>query len=323
MSQHAAALPAFFSAFHADVVAGLGASPKTLPCKYFYDEAGCRLFDQICDLPEYYPTRVELGIMGAHAREMASLFGADAQLVELGSGSSLKTRLLLNQLPNLGSYIPVDISRDYLARSREELGQEYPRLNILPVCTDYSVPFSLPREARRAARTIIYFPGSTLGNLRPTEARGFLARLSTLAGPSGGMLIGVDLKKDVSTVEAAYNDAAGVTAAFNLNLLARINRELGADFDLDRFFHRAFYNADHGRIEMHLVSKARQTARIGHRLFGFAEGEPIVTEYSYKYSLDDFRALACASGWAVRRVWTDERSWFGVKFLTTAGRGTA
>jgi len=321
MSQHAAVLPAFFSAFHADVVAGLGASPKTLPCKYFYDEAGCRLFDLICKLPEYYPTRVELGIMGAHAREMAHLFGAEAQLVELGSGSSLKTRLLLDQLPHLASYIPVDISRDYLARAREELAQEYPRLHVLPVCTDYSYPFALPREARRGSRTVIYFPGSTLGNLRPPEARGFLARLAALAGPSGGMLIGVDLKKDVKTVEAAYNDAEGVTAAFNLNLLLRINRELGADFDLSRFSHRALYNADHGRIEMHLVSTARQSAHIGHRTFSFEEGESIVTEYSYKYSLDDFRALANASGWNVRRVWTDERGWFGVKFLTV--RGTA
>jgi dimethylhistidine N-methyltransferase len=317
MSENAAAvLPAFFSPLHADVVAGLSAHPKTLPCKYFYDEEGCRLFDRICDVPEYYPTRTELGIMRAHAREMVSLFGPDPQLVELGSGSSLKTRLLLNQLPHLGGYIPVDISRDYLRRSREELAREYPRLNVTPVCTDYSLPFSLPREARRGARTIVYFPGSTLGNLRPSEARAFLARMSNLAGPSGGMLIGVDLKKDVATLEAAYNDAEGVTAAFNLNLLDRINRELGADFDVSRFAHRSVYNAEHGRIEMHLVSRAAQSVHIGDRVFDFESDESITTEYSYKYSLDDFRALAAASGWTMRRTWTDERNWFGVMYLT-------
>jgi dimethylhistidine N-methyltransferase len=320
MSENAAALiPTFVSPFHADVVAGLGGHLKSLPCKYFYDEVGCRLFDSICELPEYYPTRTELGIMRAHAKEMALLLGADSQLVELGSGSSTKTRLLLDQLPNLGCYIPVDISRDYLRRAREELADEYPRLNVAPVCTDYSRPFALPREARRGVRTNIYFPGSTLGNLRPSEARAFLARMATLAGPAGGLLIGVDLKKDRRTLEAAYNDAQGVTADFNLNLLDRINRELGADFDRSRFTHRAIYNEEHGRIEMHLLSTADQSVRIGHLAFGFTRGESIVTEYSYKYSPEDFRALAAAAGWTVRRTWTDERSWFGVIFATARG----
>jgi len=322
MSQQALEPPsAFSSAFHADVVTGLNGSPKSLPCKYFYDELGCRLFDRICELPEYYPTRTELGIMRAHAREMASLVGSESLLVELGSGSSQKTRVLLDQLPHLHGYVPVDISRDYLERAREELGREYPHLLVAPVRADYSRPFALPREARGARRTIVYFPGSTLGNLPTAEARRFLTRLLPICGRSGGLLIGVDLQKERTVVEAAYNDAAGVTAAFNLNLLVRINRELGANFDLSRFSHRAFYEPGHGRIEMHLVSSARQSVRIGERSFAFEGGEPIVTEYSYKYSLDGFRQLAGSAGFDVRRVWTDERGWFGVKFLTA--RGTA
>jgi len=319
MSQATALSPQFFSTFHSDVVAGLGGTPKSLPCKYFYDEAGCRLFDRICELREYYPTRTELGIMRAHAREMAQLFGADSYLVELGSGSSTKTRLLLDQLPDLRGYIPVDISRDYLERSRDELGREYPRLRVIPLCTDYSRGFALPREARGGARNVIYFPGSTIGNLRPAEARVFLARLSTLARPGGAMLIGVDLQKDTGVLHRAYNDGEGVTAAFNLNLLSRINRELGGDFDLPRFAHHAFYDTHHGRIEMHLVSGCRQTVHIGDRSFEFAEGESIVTEYSYKYSLQSFRALANDGGWTMRRVWTDERDWFAVMLLSVRG----
>jgi dimethylhistidine N-methyltransferase len=317
MSQSATTFePTSASTFFTDVVAGLSQSPKSLPCKYFYDDIGCQLFDRICELPEYYPTRTELRIMRAHAREMASLFSLGSRLVELGSGSSAKTRLLLDELPGLGWYVPVDISRHYLKRAKATLAHAYPRLAVVPVCADYMVPFALPAETRRAPRTIIYFPGSTLGNLRPSEARRFLARLRLLAPRDGGLLIGIDLKKDVRVLQPAYDDAAGVTAAFNLNLLFRINRELGANFELDRFTHRAFYEESHGRIEMHLVSTEGQSVRVGDHTFLFAPGEAVVTEYSYKYSLDEFRALAGAAGWAVRRVWSDERNWFGVHFLT-------
>jgi dimethylhistidine N-methyltransferase len=320
MTQTAAPLAAPpTNAFQADVQAGLGSQPKSLPCKYFYDERGSELFARICELGVYYPTRTELHIMQRHAEEMTSLIGRRARLVELGSGSSTKTRILLDRLPNLEAYVPVDISAEYLGRAAESLAADYPHIPILPVAADYSRPFELPL-AGRATRTVVYFPGSTIGNLLPAEARRFLKVVARLAGPRGGLLIGVDLKKDPRILHAAYNDPEEVTAAFNLNLLARINRELGGDFDLGRFRHRAFYDAAHGRIEMQLVSLARQIVRAGRSCFSFAEGEPITTEYSYKYDLGEFEKLAAPAGFVPRRVWTDEHRLFSVQYYAVDPR---
>jgi dimethylhistidine N-methyltransferase len=320
MTQTAAPLSASpTSAFQVDVETGLGSHPKSLPCKYFYDQAGSELFARICELGVYYPTRTELSIMQRHAEEMASLVGRSARLVELGSGSSTKTRILLDRLPNLEAYVPVDISADYLARAAAGLAKDYPHVPVLPVAADYSRPFELPL-AGRAARTVVYFPGSTIGNLLPSEARRFLKVVARLAGPRGGLLIGVDLKKDPRILHAAYNDPEGVTAAFNLNLLVRINRELGGDFDVARFRHHAFYDADHGRIEMQLVSLARQIVRVGRARFSFAESEPISTEYSYKYDVGEFEKLAGSAGFVPRRVWTDEHRLFSVQYYAVDRR---
>jgi dimethylhistidine N-methyltransferase len=307
------------SAFQADVEDGLGTQPKSLPCKYFYDEAGSELFARICELGVYYPTRTELRIMQTHAEAMTSLIGRRARLVELGSGNSTKTRILLDRLPALEAYVPVDISGEYLARSASALTKDYPNIPIVPVAADYSRPFELPRTGA-STRTVVYFPGSTIGNLLPSEARQFLKVVARLAGPRGGLLIGVDLKKDPRILHAAYNDPEGVTAAFNLNLLSRINRELGGDFDLRRFRHEAFYDPRHGRIEMQLVSLARQIVRVGRSRFPFAEGEPITTEYSYKYDLGEFEKVAAPAGFVPRRVWTDEQRLFSVQYYAMGAR---
>lgn len=304
--------------FYTEVLFGLRQTPKSLPCKFFYDERGSRLFDQICDLPEYYPTRTEMGIMQAHVAEMTARFGPDCRLVEYGSGSSLKTRILLDHAPHLAAYVPVDISREHLRRSAQALRAAYPALEILDVCADYTQEFSLPSCRRLVQSTVVYFPGSTIGNFPPSEATDFLARIAALCGKNGGLLIGVDLKKDRQTLEAAYNDAQGVTAAFNLNLLARINRELDGNFALDQWEHRAFYNAVEGRIEMHLVSSRDQPVRIGNAAICFDRGETIHTESSYKYSLDGFAALAKSAGWQVENVWTDPKRLFSVQYLIIA-----
>ncbi len=303
--------------FRADVLRGLSASAKFLPSKYFYDEAGSRLFDRICELEEYYPTRTELAIMERHADEMADLAGPDCLLVEYGSGSSVKSRLLLDRLNAPAAYVPVDISREHLLTSAAALARAYPHLEVLPVCADFTRPLELPVPGRTARRRVIYFPGSTIGNFTPDEALNLLRATAHLGGPGSGLLLGVDLKKDPHILHAAYNDRHGVTAAFNRNVLARINRELGADFDLERFWHAAFYNAPDGRIEMHLVSQADQRVRVGSRIFFFAEGETIRTEYSYKYSPADLRRLAAAAGYTVRHTWTDEREQFCVAYLVS------
>jgi dimethylhistidine N-methyltransferase len=307
------------SAFQADVESGLGAQPKSLPCKYFYDERGSELFAKICELGVYYPTRTELRIMQSHAEEMTSLIGRRARLVELGSGSSTKTRVLLDRLPGLEAYVPVDISSEYLAIAAAGLAKDYPHIPVVPVAADYSRHFELPL-AGPSTRTVVYFPGSTIGNLLPSEARRFLKVMARLAGPRGGLLIGVDLKKDPRVLHAAYNDPEGVTAAFNLNLLSRINRELGGDFDTSRFRHEAFYDLRHGRIEMQLVSLARQIVRVGRSRFPFAEGEPITTEYSYKYDPGEFEKLAAPAGFVPRRVWTDEQRLFSVQYYALSPR---
>jgi dimethylhistidine N-methyltransferase len=301
--------------FCIDVLAGLSRARKTLPCKYLYDERGSALFERICELDEYYPTRTELAILAAYADEMAERLGARCLLVEYGSGSGRKTRLLLDHLCEPAGYVPIDISSEALAASARALAADYPGLEVLPVCADYTEPLELPRPARPAARRGVFFPGSTIGNFTPLEAQRFLGRMARVAGVGGGMLIGVDLRKDRSVLEPAYDDALGVTAAFNKNLLARINRELGADFELDRFRHLARWNAAAGRVEMHLVSEVEQRVRVADAEFRFAAGETIHTENSYKYALDEFAALAAQAGLAVRRVWTDRDAMFSVQYL--------
>ncbi|MGQ0655107.1 MAG: L-histidine N(alpha)-methyltransferase [Betaproteobacteria bacterium] len=302
------------SGLRAEVIAGLSLPQKNLPPKYFYDEAGSRLFERICRLREYYPTRTELAITRRHLAQIARFAGKGCALLEYGSGESFKTRLLLRALrPSV--YIPVDIAEDALARAVARLKREFPRLGIEPIVGDFSAPLDIPGLQGRG-RPVVYFPGSTIGNLTPDQAHAFLAMTRGQAGPGGAMLIGVDLKKDAGVLHAAYNDAAGVTAAFNLNVLARINRELGADFDLRRFAHYAFYEPALGRIEMHLVSLVRQKVRLGRYRFSFEVGESIHTENSYKYSIDEFRALAGRAGWRGAKVWTDPRRLFSVHGLT-------
>ncbi len=302
--------------FLAEALAGLRSAPKTLPCKYFYDRRGSELFDQICALPEYYPTRTEAAIMADQIGEMAAVFGPDTLLIEYGSGSSAKTRILLDHLPGLAGYVPIDISREHLYQTAERLQSAYPALTIQPVCADYTQHFPLPDIRRRVGSRVVYFPGSTVGNFHRPDAAAFLGQIAEVCGPGGGLLIGVDLRKSPSVLEAAYNDAAGVTAAFNLNLLTRMNRELGADFAPGSFTHRAFYSEKWGRIEMHLVSRRAQTVRLGGEAVRFAEDETIWTECSYKYSLPEFAALAESAGFEVRRVWTDPAENFSVQYLT-------
>lgn len=304
------------SSFLDEAIDGLTQTPKTLPCKFFYDERGSALFDQICELDEYYPTRTEMGIMQANAPAMSALLGSHCRLVEYGSGSSLKTRVLLDNARRLAAYVPVDISREHLHRTASGLERAYPHIPILPVCADYTQDFDLPTS--RAARTVVYFPGSTIGNFPPPQAREFLARIAQVCGPGGGLLIGVDLKKSAAVLEPAYNDQGGVTAAFNLNLLVRMNRELGAGFDLTQFAHHAFYNARLGRIEMHLVSLQAQTVIVGGQRIAFGAGERIHTESSYKYALDEFAVLAESAGFVVRQAWTDAEPLFSVQYLTVA-----
>ncbi len=304
------------TSFAEEAIEGLTQTPKTLPCKFFYDARGSELFDRICELEEYYPTRTEMGIMQRHAREMSDLLGAHCRLVEYGSGSSLKTRVLLDHARHLAAYVPMDISREHLGRTASGLERAYPQVPILPVCADYTQPFDLP--AVRAARTVVYFPGSTVGNFAPPQAREFLAQIAQVCGRGGGLLIGVDLKKSPALLEPAYNDRDGVTAAFNLNLLTRMNRELDADFDLTQWAHHAFYNTQLGRIEMHLVSLSPQTVTIGWERIAFRAGEHIHTESSYKYALDEFARLAESAGLTVQRVWTDKDQLFSVQYLTVA-----
>jgi dimethylhistidine N-methyltransferase len=283
-----------------------------LSCKYFYDRRGSELFDRICLLDEYYLTRAELAIMDQYAPEMGAQIGAGAMLVEYGSGSSVKTRYLLDGLPDPVAYVPVDISGDHLRQTARELARDYPHIEVLPVCADFTQDFALPRSQRPASHAAVYFPGSTIGNFMPGEAVALLRRITQLCGAGGGLLMGIDLKKDISMIEAAYNDRLGVTAEFNLNLLRRINRELGADIDLDQFFHQARYNAQMGRVEMHLVSRRAQTVSLGRETIEFEAGETICTEYSHKYTVDEFAAVASAAGLTLRREWTTKKREFAV-----------
>jgi dimethylhistidine N-methyltransferase len=304
------------SDFLTDVIDGLQRNQKTLPCKYLYDQRGSRLFDEICNLREYYPTRTELGIMRDHVAEMTGIIGDRCVLVEYGSGSSLKTRILLDHLTDAHAYVPVDISREHLQEAAENLRRAYPKLTVLPVWADYTDAFDLPETVRQVENRVVYFPGSTIGNFTPSEARGFLARMARLVGPKGHVLIGVDLKKDQTILERAYDDDAGVTAAFNLNLLRRMNRELDATFNVDQFAHEAVYNAGAGRVEMHLRCKRDcKVAIAGDHRITFKEGERIWTESSYKYGLSEFAQLAATAGLTVDRVWTDADNLFSVQYL--------
>ena len=302
--------------FHDDVVAGLSNSPRTLPCKYFYDERGAQLFGKICHLPEYYITRTELQILRLHGSEMAAALGPHIELIGLGTGAGTKTLILLSELEEPAVYLPIDISEEQLQRSTARFRKIFPNLQILPICTDYLERFELPLPRRPSSRSVIYFPGSTIGNFEPAVATEFLHRLVELAGPDGGLLIGVDLHKDSRILEAAYNDSAGVTAAFNLNLLVRANRELGADFNLQLWRHCAEYNSSEHRIEMYLISEADQDVQVAGQHFCFAAGEKIITEFSYKHTPERFTALARSAGFSFEKLWMDDRRLFAVFYFT-------
>jgi dimethylhistidine N-methyltransferase len=305
------------SAFAADVLAGLRGDPKRLPAKYFYDKAGSRLFDQITRLPEYYPTRTELGILGEHAPDIARLLPDNGALIEFGSGPSTKATILLRAAPHLAAYVPVDISSEYLHQEAETLRRNFPKLTVLPVEADFCKPFDLPAEIATLPRAG-FFPGSTIGNFEPHEASALMRNAGRILGAGAVFVVGVDLVKDRAVLNAAYNDAAGITAKFNLNLLLRINRELGANFNLDRFEHHAFFNRERSRIEMHLASTRRQKVRLLGETIEFRAGETIHTENSHKYTIKAFAALVRGSGWKVHDVWTDAQQYFAVFALAHA-----
>lgn len=298
-----------------EVVLGLSQPQKEIQPKYFYDARGCELFEAICNLPEYYPTRAELAIMREHAGEMAALSGVGCSLIEIGCGNSEKTRLLLDAAKPV-AFVPIDIAREQLASSCRALAGHFPQMRIAAIRADFSQHFALPPQALPGrTRRVLYFPGSTIGNFTPADAHAFLARWAPELGHDGGALVGVDLKKSPARLAAAYNDAQGITAAFNLNILSHINRELGADFNVGAFLHRAEYDALQGRIEMRLQSLTRQRVRVGGLSFAFAEGETIHTENSCKYSIEEFQQLALDAGFDPRRCWTDEEGLFSVHYL--------
>ena len=298
--------------FAHSLIEGLGRTPKEIPCKYFYDQEGSALFDAICALPEYYQTRTEVALLRRHADEIAAAIGADAEIVEFGAGALRKIRILLDALESPRGYTPIDISGAYLRDVVRRLAEDYPRLAMHPVIGDFTLPLSLPPTG--ASRRAGFFPGSTIGNFRPNAAMAMLRRMREMLN-GGGLLVGVDLVKDPQILHAAYNDAAGVTAAFNKNLLARANRELGADFDLDAFAHYAPYNPQNHRVEMYLVSLKRQSVTLGDQEISFAAGEAVHTEDSHKYTIESFREMAVRAGFHPRAVWTDADRLFAVHWL--------
>ncbi len=322
MNVHAAALAKAHrfdeqtTAFAGDVIDGLSQHPKRLPPKYFYDATGSELFEQITLLPEYYPTRTELSILRDRAGEISAIIPEGAALVEFGAGATTKVRLLLSEC-KFSAYVPVDISGDFLKAQADALRKDFPALDVYPVAADFTTPFALPDQVK-AMPKVGFFPGSTLGNFEPHEACSFMRSSREILGEGAQMVIGVDLEKDERVLYHAYNDSAGVTARFNLNVLVRINRELGGNFDLSAFMHRAIYNRERHRIEMHLISKKAQTVRVLGRSFPFRTGESIHTESSYKYSLDRFTALARGSGWSPRSSWTDKDGMFSVHALVAS-----
>jgi L-histidine Nalpha-methyltransferase len=301
-----------------DVLAGLALPQKSIPPKYFYDEQGCRLFEAICELPEYYLTRTETAILRGNIADIAQFIGPDAELIEFGSGVQAKTRILIQALQTR-LYVPIDIAMETLRTSSNELAERFPWLNVVGICADYTRPLALPEFAGLPIRRkAVFFPGSTIGNFSPAEALAFLKQVRRAAGPRGVLLIGVDLKKDKATLDAAYADAKGVTARFNLNLLQRINRELGADFQLNRFRHKAFYDPTQGRVEMHLESLYSQIAHVAGQRFNFAPGETIHTEISCKYSIAEFQELGRRAGFTPEKVWTDPEQLFSVHGMVAA-----
>lgn len=300
--------------FAEDVLKGLKSTPKSIPPKYFYDDRGCTLFERITEQPEYYLTRCELGILRDNADKIATLINAAPALIEFGSGSSRKTRILLAAASGVSAYIPVDICGAMLQQEASDLRKEFPQLTVSPVVADFSRSFDLPPDTPQPRAG--FFPGSTIGNFEPHEAAAFFRHAAQILGPHAILIVGVDLIKDPQILNAAYNDAAGVTKAFNLNLLVRINRELQGDFNLDSFEHHAFYNRERQRVEMHLASSKRQKVRVAGETIDFRAGETIHTESSYKYSIDSFIALARGTGWQPVANWTDPEHYFCVQALS-------
>jgi dimethylhistidine N-methyltransferase len=309
---HAPKLDSFRDA----VLNGLSRPQKRLPCRFLYDERGSDLFEAICETPEYYPTRTEIGILERHAKAMATLIGPDATLIEYGSGAGHKVKLLLHALDRPRAYVGIEVSREILLRATDDLSLDWPTLQVVAICADFLTPMALPPTLQRGGgRRVAFFPGSSIGNFTPAEATRFLAQCRAMIGPGGGMLVGVDLKKDAALLNAAYNDAAGVTADFTLNLLERMNRELGGDFVAGRFAHDAKYDAAAGRVVIHIRSLADQTATVAGRRFSFAKGEGIHTEDSWKYTVSDFQMLARDAGYTPLACWTDPADLFSVHYL--------
>lgn len=300
-----------------DVIAGLSKPQKELPPKLFYDLDGSELFEEITELDEYYPTRCEISILESMADELARIAGDHVALIELGSGSSRKTRIILDTLRGHCTYLPVDISKEFLRSSAASINHDYPEVDVVAICADYTRPFAIP-NSERFARRIVFFPGSNIGNMVPERAETFLRTFHEFLRPGDGALIGVDLVKDEAVLNAAYNDSKGVTAAFNLNILRRLNRELGADFELEAFEHDAFFSPQRSRVEMHLRSLRDQPVHVAGQRFAFRAGETIHTENSCKYTIDGFRDLAARAGFASRRVWTDSKTWFSEHYLEIA-----
>ena len=301
---------------HAEILQGLTARQKLISPKHFYDERGSRLFDQICQLPEYYLTRTELKLMDAHFDEVASLVGPKAAVIEFGSGSNIKIRKLFDHLSDPAAYVPVDISGDYLLKQAASLARDYPDVHVQPVFADFTQPFELPQHPVMPERNLVFFPGSTIGNFTPRQAQDLLEVMRLEARSGGALLIGVDLRKNPALLHAAYNDSQGVTAEFNLNVLRRLNTELNGNFNLANFSHQAVYDETHGRIEMRLISRKAQTVLLAGQEILFEAGEFIITEYSYKYSLDGFNALARSAGWEPERIWIDDDRLFSMHYLT-------
>jgi dimethylhistidine N-methyltransferase len=299
----------------AEVLEGLGLPQKKLPSKLFYDQRGSELFDQICKLEEYYLTRTEMWIMNRYIDEISELIGENCLLIELGSGSSTKVRLLLNHLIDPVGYIPIDISSEHLVRSSDSLAMDYPRVKVIPVYADYTQPFDFPDISFDYSKMVVYYPGSSIGNFTPRYAARFICSIAKRSGKGSGLLIGIDLKKDKGTLEAAYNDKHGVTAAFNFNILERLNRELGADFNMSRWKHHAFYNDDEGRIEMHLVSVEDQRVNVNGARIKLRKDETILTEYSYKYTTEEFENLV-SNSFELAKTWTDQDEKFSIQYFT-------
>jgi dimethylhistidine N-methyltransferase len=299
-----------------EVLVGLSKGQKTIDPKYLYDKKGSEIFEEICQLPEYYPTKAETEILKTHAAEMAQLIGEDALIIEPGSGSGEKVRFLLKELDHPAGYVPIEISREILLRTVEEFDHEFPDLNVVPVCADFTADLELPLSVDgQIGKKVIFFPGSTIGNLDPHNAVHFLKKFGQMMGHEGGLLIGVDLKKNKEVFELAYDDPKGVTASFNLNLLSRLNHEVNATFDLSNFNHKAFYNEQLGRVEMHLESKIAQLVRVNQTIFRFKEGETIHTENSYKYSVEEFCELCAKANLKIRKFWKDTAKQFCVYYF--------